>query len=246
MISNRSSVASRSRRNAALAVGVLVVFVGVVALWRGPLAGLFWSAVSPLMQAHYGGSASDAALASTSAALADRDALYQENLDLKARLGRSEVAPVRILGAVLMRPPGTPYDTLVIDIGFAEGVAEGDFVSAGGTALIGTVSEVFQHAVRVKLFSAPGEAHDALLRGVLPLSISGQGGGSMVAQAPAGTRVAVGDTATVPGIAGGLLARVSAVERSEGSFVTIYFQLPADIFMLRFVEVWKQTNHDPK
>jgi len=73
------------------------------------------------------------------------------------------------------------------------------------------------------------------------LSIEGQGGGSMVAQAPSGTVVSAGDTAVLPGIAGGLVARVTAVEKTESSFVTIYFQLPADLFMLRFVEVWKNT-----
>jgi cell shape-determining protein MreC len=246
MILNRpSALASRSRRNYLLALGALVLLVGAAALWRAPLAGALWYALSPFMQARYGGDSVGAALASTTAVLADRDALYQENLDLKARLGRPGVSPVRTLGAVLMRPPGSPYDTLVIDVGESEGVATGDFASAGGTALIGSVSEVYQHTARIKLFSAPGERYDALLRlsggGVVPLSIEGQGGGSMTAQAPLGTAVAVGDTALMPGIAGGVVATVSGVEKKEDSFVTVYFQLSANIFMLRFVEVWKET-----
>lgn len=245
MISNRSSATAwRARRAQLAALLTLAVLVGAAAFWRAPLANFFWSALSPLIQARYGGESLEAQLASTTAALADRDALYAENLDLKERLGRTGVPPVRIVGAVLMRPPGVPYDTLVIDAGAAEGVAVGEYVSAGGTALVGEVSEVYANASRVRLFSAPGEQYDALLRGTIPVKIEGQGGGSMVAQAPSGTQVAVGDSALLPGIAGGLTARVSAVEISEGSFVTIYFHLPVDIFMLRFVEVWKQPSYD--
>ena len=254
MISNNrsSALVSRVRRNRLLALGALVLLVGAAALWRAPLTQLLWSVAAPLMHARYGGAGLEAELASTTALLADRDALYQENLDLKARLGRTGVAPVRILGAVLMRPPAIPYDTLVIDAGAEEGVVKGDYVSAGGGALIGTVSEVYAHAARVQLFSAPGEEHQALLRlsaqtgASVPVAIHGQGGGSMVAQAPSGTAVSVGDTALLPGIAGGLVAHVRQVDKTESSFITIYFQLSADIFSLRFVEVWKQTPHDTK
>jgi len=230
---------ARARRARFAVFGVLVVVLAAATLWRGPLSEWLWRATAPLMAARYSDSGA-AALASTTAALADREALYQENLDLKARLGRPGIAPVRILGAVLLRPPATPYDTLVIDAGKEEGAVVGDYVSAGGSALVGTISEVYAHAARVRLFSAPGEKYNALLRGSVPLSIEGQGGGSMVAQAPSGTVVSAGDTALVPGIAGGLVARVTQVDKTESSFVTIYFQLPANIFTLRFVEVWKQ------
>jgi len=242
MISNRTSAPIvRARRARFVAFCVLVVLLAAAALWRAPLTQLLWSVAAPLMHFRYGGTGLEAELASTTALLADRNALYQENLDLKARLGRPGIAPVRILGAVLLRPPATPYDTLVIDAGKEEGAVVGDYVSAGGSALVGTISEVYAHAARVRLFSAPGEKYNALLRGSVPLSIEGQGGGSMVAQAPSGTVVSAGDTALVPGIAGGLAARVTQVDKTESSFVTIYFQLPADLFMLRFVEVWKNT-----
>jgi cell shape-determining protein MreC len=247
MISNRSSAAvSRARRGRIVALSAAVVLVGAAALWRAPLTQLFWSAAAPLLQARYGTESAAADLL----AAADRDALYQENLELKSRLGRPGATPVRILGAVLMRPPATPYDTLVIDAGASEGVAEGDYVSAGGTMLVGTVSEAYTHAARVKLFSAPGEQYDGVLQlsgplgGALPLTVEGQGGGSMRAQVPAGTAVFSGDTVLIPGIMGGFAARVSHAEQPEGSFVTIYLQLPADPFALRFVEVWKQQPHD--
>jgi len=252
MISSRvSAAAARSKRVRLFAVAALVLLIGAAALWRAPLSEVLWRFMAPVMQARFGGAAAPADPSRLEALQAERDALQQENLDLKARLGRDARAG-RILGAVLLRPPATPYDTLVIDAGQAEGVALGDIVSAGGTIVIGSVSEVYTHAARVVLYSAPGQKYDALLRpstplgtrGTIPLAVEGQGGGSLRAQVPAGTPVSVGDFALLPGIIGGLSAKVSRVEHADGeSFSTIYFSLPVDMFTLRFVEVWKQPSH---
>jgi cell shape-determining protein MreC len=181
------------------------------------------------------------------AALADRDALYAENIDLKARLGRSE-SEERILAGVIMRPPATPYDTIVIDAGFEEGVARGDFVSAGGTTMVGSVSELYAHASRVTLISSPGEKYEGLLHlrsgETLAVAVEGQGGGSLFAQVPSGTQVHVGDSVVLPGVAGGLIARVRQVEAGESdSFSTIYLSLPVSVSSLYFVEVLKRTSH---
>ena len=252
MISSRvSAAAARSRRARLFGIAAVLLALGGAALWRAPFSELLWRFMAPVMHARFGGTAAPADLSRLAAVEAERDALYQENLDLKARLGRGARVD-RILSAVLLLPPATPYDTLVIDAGLSEGVALGDVVSAGGTIVVGTVSEVYTHAARVVLYSAPGQKYDALLRpsislgtgGTIPLAVEGQGGGSLRAQVPAGTLVSVGDVALLPGIIGGISARVSAVEHADGeSFSTIYFSLPVDMFTLRFVEVWKQPSH---
>ncbi len=252
MISSRlSAVAARNRRNRVAGLLLVCVLLAGATIWRVQLSGFFWGFVEPLMLMRFGNDVSQlkGGLPSTAAALADRDALYRENLELKARFGRASQVQ-RILGGIISRPPATPYDTLVIDAGSAEGIAQGDLVSAGGTAIVGIVSEVYTHAARVTLYSSPGEKYDALLRlpgenESIPVAIEGQGGGSLRAQVPAGTLVSIGDDALLPGVAGGVSARVSSIEKGEGeSFVTLYFNLPADIFTLRFVEVWKQPTHD--
>ena len=244
MISSRTSAgAVRSKRLWLFAVAAVALLIGAAALWRAPLSESLWNLLSPVMSARFGGGTASTDPALIAATQSDRDALYRENIDLKARLGR-DARVKRILGAVLLRPPATPYDTLVIDAGEAEGIAAGDTVSAGGTTVIGTVSEVYAHAARVMLYSAPGQKYDALLRGTVPLAVEGQGGGSLRAQVPAGTTVSLGDIAVLPGIIGGLSARVSRVEHADGeSFSTLYFSLPVTISSLRFVEVWKQTTH---
>ena len=229
----RYSAGARGRRARLLSFFALVVLFGVFALWRAPLGGVFWGVAGPLLERRdpSAGTTSDTAL--NAALLLDRDALYAENLDLKKRLGRgSEVS--RVLAGVLLRPPETPYDTLVIDAGSAQGIARGDKVSAGGTVVIGIVSELYAHASRVTLYSSPGEKYDGILGGVLSIVVEGQGGGSLRAQVPSGTPVAVGDAVVLPGVFGGLSARVKSIDRGANqSFTAIYLSLPVSVSSLR-------------
>ena len=252
---------SRNRLSGAgYVVGVVcgVALLALVILTRSALSSALWWALTPLLrhnpvaalavQLHQTATLEAdnatlrAELASTTAALADRDLLYRENLQLKSLMGR-DASVHSVLAGVVTRPPSSPYDTLVIDAGRAQGVAVGDYVSAGGTALIGTVDSVYATTARVVLFSAPSQVLQALLMDTpahpaIPLTVEGQGGGSMVAQVPSHTNVAVGDAVVFPGIADGLSALVTHVSVAQGaSFQTLYLQLPANPLQLRFVEV---------
>jgi cell shape-determining protein MreC len=239
---------SRSRRTRsrawALPVLVLVLIVGLTAYFRAPASNLFWRVAAPAVRLRDALGASEAArlraeLASTTAALADHNALLSENRELKAQLGRTN-ATRRIAAVVLSRPPGTPYDTLLIDAGTKQGVAAGDLVSAGGESVVGRVSEAYDDTARVELLSAPGSSYQALLRGSITLAVEGQGGGSLRAEVPAGTTVAVGDSVTFPGLFGGFVATVSATDAGAGeSFIVVYMHLPINPADLRFVDVLK-------
>lgn len=226
---------------------VCVILLSAGIFWHRELESALWALAAPLQRARIGFDASDnqrlrAELVSATARAADRDVLYQENLELKNRLGRSETTAV-ILAGVLLRPPATPYDTLIVDAGVAEGVHPGDFVSAGGTMRIGTVGEAYSHTSRVTLFSAPGQTYDVLLRlasttQIVPVSMQGQGSGSFVGQVPAGTPVKVGDSLVFPGIASAFAGTVSSVLFDpKQSFITLYARLPVDLLSLQFVEI---------
>lgn len=213
---------------------------------RAPLGAAAWAVAHPLLAARdalFGGesAALRAALAAQEAQLADRDALYAENVELKRLLNRAAGRSVTVAG-IIQRPPGTPYDTLVIDAGRGEGILEGSLVSLGGSALVGSVTEVMPHAARVTLYSAAGAVHQGMLMiggKAVPVSVEGQGGGSMRAQVPAGTGAAPGDVVVLPGVGLGLMAEVRYVARGAGeSFETIYFALPGDL-NARFVEIWQ-------
>ncbi len=243
---------SRSTRQFKIAAFILLFtcIIGGLVLWRASVSSLLLQVLAPVVRLRDSFSANEdtllrAQLASTTAALLDRDVLYAENLDLKNRMGR-DAGVSTILAGVLLRPPATPYDTLLVDAGKNAGVVVGNVVAAGGTTLIGTVTEVYDTTARVELFSAPGTTFNALLssgQDTVPVSVRGQGSGSFVAQVPAGTHASVGDSIVLPGVAGGYAGSVSAVESTSGeSFETIYLHLPVDIFNLRSVEVWRQSD----
>jgi rod shape-determining protein MreC len=229
------------------AVVAAVILILFAIFFRHGVAGVLWSAGAPLVQLRNAWSGSEvtdlrAQLASSSAALADRDLLAQENAQLRAELGRLPAHSAKeLLAGVLQSPPGTPYDTLVIDAGSALGVREGQRVYAGGLA-IGEIDAVYADTARVSLYSAPGRSYQALLttaKGVaVPLSIDGQGAGSFDAQVPQGTEVAVGDNVVFAGIDGGLSAKVTGVSASLGeSFKTIYLHVPVNLFELRYIYI---------
>ncbi len=252
---------SRDRtRNVRYVVGVVcgIVFLVVAVSLRSAVAGVLWRIWVPVLAHDPVGALTSqltsktalvdenavlrAQLASTTAALADRNLLYRENLTLKSLMNR-DASTRSVLAGVIMRPPDVPYDTLMLDAGKVQGIAVGDYVSAGGTTIIGSVDAVYPTTARVVLFSAPTEVYQALLtetaaHAAVPLTVEGQGGGSMIAQVPAHTVVTEGDAVVFPGIADGLTAFVSQVDSEEGSsFETLYLRLPTNPLQLRFVEV---------
>ena len=240
------------QRNSLFGVTALVVVcllaLALVLHWRNDLANLFWKGMAPVRSWRSqvaAGSVADleAKLASTTAALADRNALAQENDVLKAMLGRPQTTK-RVLGAVILRPPGIPYDTLVIDTGSNSGVSVGDTVFAGGTAAVGQVSEVYTDTSRVTLFSAPGLSYDAQVAPatnptqVIPVSLVGQGAGSFTGQIPAGSVVAEGDSVLIPGLESAFLGAIDHIDAPSGSsFETLYVAMPVNVFSVRYVEI---------
>jgi cell shape-determining protein MreC len=237
---------NRNSLGTALAVAAAAFLLVLVILFRQGTASLLWSAVAPLVGMRNAFSNSqvsqlNAQLASTTAALADRDMLAAENAQLRAELGRAG-GKQELLAGVLQSPPGTPYDTLIIDAGSVLGVAAGAQVSVGGVA-IGQVDAVYTSTARVTLYSAPGQSYQALLTtpgGVIPITVQGQGAGSMQAQVPADTAAAVGDNIVFPGVAGDLAAKVSGISAPAGeSFKTLYLHLPVNPFELQFVYIEK-------
>lgn len=255
---------SNNRRRKRISPGTFlfsVFFIFLLALafvWRDQAASLLWRGLVPVFSARdqgasvasgffgvFGSNAAlasenarlRAALASSSVAVSDRNILFAENLDLKSRLGRTQ-AGTSVIAGVVLAPPAVPYDTLMIDAGKDQGLKEGDFVSAEGSIFIGKISQVYDTASRVVLFSAPGQTYQAQLRGTIPLTMSGQGAGSFSGELPVGIDVRAGDPVLLPGIAPEYAGAVSGVAHHDGeSFQTVYISLPANALSLHFVHV---------
>lgn len=259
----------RKRRNSPallLYIGLLLgAFILFITVFRNTAANIVWHILEPGI--YVSGKTGDAAsgffvqfsskaslmrenerlrnaLATTSVLLLDRNLLYKENQELRARFLRTPATTTVVLAEVLLRPPGTPYDTLIIDVGRQDGVREGNLVSPGGTIIIGRIDEVYDSASRVVLFSSPDEKHDGIIEGAtpIPLVVSGHGGGSLQAEVPSGEHVSVGSEVTFPALGGYFSAKVAAVELKEGaSFRVLHLTLPVNIYTLTFAEVWLHT-----
>lgn len=247
-------------RRAFLVLGVAILLIAAGYFLRGPLERISTSTLSRMWRgsdntasgilsipAYFRGIHSltqerdrlKEELEASRSAVLDRNLIYEENLMLKETLGRL-AQPNALLSAVLVRPPETPYDTLVLDVGEREQVSVGDSVTAGGTMRIGTIETVYAHTSRVRLYSAPGLSHDAFLRGDVPIRVEGIGGGSLRAEVPHDANAAVGDLVSLPGIEANFSLIVEQVDAGRGdSAATVYLRLSANPFSLKYAEVWR-------
>lgn len=144
-----------------------------------------------------------------------------------------------VAASVLVGPPQTPYDMVIIDVGEREAILEGSGVYLLSGASVGSVSEVFSNTARVKLFSTSGETTNAVLeRGETPVVLEGIGGGNFKITLPRDTDVENGDRIHSPDIEASLIAIVEDVRLTQtDSFKTVLARSPANIFSLRLVIV---------
>ena len=257
---------SLSRRNAllsprSLGAGAIALLVAVLAFaLRGLFPDTFLTLVEPF-------AATGAFVAKETRVLGvavggagnlvnERDRLLEDNLALTAQnqmlaaqvaslsalLGDARPATPAAEGLVLsvvMRPPESPYDSLVVAGGSAEGVARGMEAFGNSLVPIGTVESVSTHFSRITLFSSPGTSLAAWVgANRVPLTLSGAGAGAFTANAPRAANIAAGD----PVYAGGPGALPVGVVRKVGGdpaspVETIYIAPAANPFSLTSVVV---------
>jgi len=166
------------------------------------------------------------------------DGLIFENEYLKNVLGRSG-RKSDILGVIVSRPPISPYDTFIVDVGSRSGVQVGNKVYADGDLLIGDVVEVYARESKVSLLSTPGRTIVGRIgTSSLDVTFTGKGGGTFVTKIPAGASVRTGDVATISFIKPHALARVGSVDVDPAdSLATISLTSPVNIYSIRFVEI---------
>jgi cell shape-determining protein MreC len=152
-------------------------------------------------------------------------------------LNRASTTPATTLAAVLIRPPVTPYDEIVIDLGTNDGVASGTPVYAPGNIMIGRVTEALGQTSKVLLLSSPGLSYSVLIGSSnISATAEGQGGGQYQAKVPHGSVVAVGDTVIDTALSSrpfGVVA--SVVTDPSDPFDDVLITLPVDPYSLRWV-----------
>jgi len=173
----------------------------------------------------------------------DRNILAEERDELRGLLGRTPGSE-GVLAFVLASPGSSPYDTLILDVGSAEQVSEGDRVFMGENVVIGTVTQVYEHASRATLHSTPGTQVDALIPGVdIFITATGRGAGTFEIMVPRDVAVIAGDPILLAGTAR-ILGVVYGIEQKESDpFKKVFFRTPFNPSTLRFVRLAPTTDH---
>ncbi len=166
--------------------------------------------------------------------------LEETNNHLLADLGRLPT-DAKVAAGILVRPPQSAYDILVLDAGEKEGLKIGNSVILPFGPVIGTISKITSESSEVTLFSTNGIKTEAIFeRGETPVTLVGQGGGNFEVQLPRDIPVEKGDRVLSYGISSRLLGVVEDISAiSTDSFKRVKVRTPQNFYSLRFVYVLK-------
>lgn len=163
--------------------------------------------------------------------------LQEENTELQNLLHATPESKEGLLARVLVRPPTTWYDSLIVDRGEADFVQVGDRAYAYGTIPLGTVVAVTQHTATVELFSASSRKTDVvLIPGNIPVVAEGRGNSALHFNVH--RDIAVDEQSSIILPNGELLASVDAVEFDpRDPFRSVHAIMPVNMQYLRFITI---------
>lgn len=131
----------------------------------------------------------------------------------------------RIVAGVLVRPPVSPYDTLVVAIDSQENVRVGARTYGPGGVPIGVVELVSQENAHVALYSSAGtETQGWIGEARIPITLVGFGGGMFRASVSKDALITVGEQVLIPGPGAlpiGTVARIDADPSSPTALVHV-------------------------
>lgn len=159
----------------------------------------------------------------------DYEIMKGENAWLKEKLGLT--VPGFVTANILLAPPQTPYDSILIARGGKKGIFVGAKVFSSEKSVLGFVEEVYDSSGRVRMYSSAGLKTSAKLKknGAL-VELLGMGGGNFFFEAPLGFDIEAGDIFLMPGAEESVLAIVGTVRRHEtSSFVSVLLKAPVKI-----------------
>ena len=133
------------------------------------------------------------------------------------RYGEHAVSGGAVLSGVLVTPPRSLYDTIVIDRGTESGISVGAQVYTAHDSFVGTVVAVSPYTALVELVSSPGNTIDLLIgkSEKVRAQAFGRGSGNLVAVLPRDIDIAEGDSVTMPGLGGVYIGEVDVIETEQ-------------------------------
>jgi len=142
---------------------------------------------------------------------------------------------------VLSKPPRSPYDTFVIDIGSEDNVSLGDRVYISDNNIIGLIKNMTPHTSLVELFSNGNLEQEATLsRTGASFVLKGLGGGNLELEVPKDTDVIWGDVFLYPRFSPSMIGSAYYIDtNSQSSFKKIFIRVPGNVFSAKYVFVEK-------
>ena len=149
-----------------------------------------------------------------------------------------------VISTVLIRPPQSPYDVIVIDRGQDIGIAEGDQVYVWEGFPIGEVVTVYKNRSIVKLLSAPGNKVEVYIgTSTTAVVAEGKGGGNFFLKLPKVSDIKNGDLVARNFLPPEVFSTIESVDSNDGEAYTYaYFKLPINLNNLVYVLVKKNTS----
>lgn len=160
-----------------------------------------------------------------------------ENTELREILDRKKEDDAFTFAHVLVKPPQSLYDTLVIDLGEGNISTDQKIYSKG--IEIGKVEIVYEKTSIVKLYSSSGTKIQVLINGKNSAEAIGQGGGRFTTVIPKDIEVNEGDVVSINGEnkVFGIIQKVESTDAN--SFQTLFFNTPVNINEINIVEIKK-------
>lgn len=171
------------------------------------------------------------------ARMANYNTVLAENERLKEILNRKDANKALVLAVILGKDNQSLYDTLIIDVGIAEGIALGAKVFALGNIPIGYVAEVHERTSKIVLFSNSEEVTSVVLGDTL-FDLVGRGGGNFELVLPRDFVLEIGEQVVLPGILPHVVAVVSDIISDPRDAVKKALLIsPVNTRVLKFVQV---------
>lgn len=171
---------------------------------------------------------------------AENRVLRNENAELQELLGSTPASHQGTMARILVRPPQTWYDSLIVDQGTASGIAIGDIAYAYGTIPLGAVLAATDNTATIELYSASSRITDAVVvPGNIPVQASGTGNSSFHFKVHRDLAIDENSTLVLP--TGELLATVKSVQfDTRDPFRSIRATSAANLQHLRFITIVKK------
>jgi cell shape-determining protein MreC len=169
------------------------------------------------------------------------NSILNENIQLKEILNRKKENISLISATILTKPRNSIYNTLIIDIGYNQGILLGKKVFAWSNIPIGYIAEVEANSSKVILYSSPGEKTEVfILNKNIFMEITGRGGSNFEMILPKDLFLENGTEIFLPGTNSYLIAKVSKIiSDSRDSLQKAILISPVNIQELKFVQVEK-------